>query len=262
MYEPDHLSHRERLVTSLALAAYFIVAYSSVELAPSLTRVGAPMMRLDRMIAFDPGWIWVYVSALPAAALPAFVVSSRATFRSASLAYVLATTVSVACFIAFPQTAITLRPPTGLLDLSIASEWLVANVYAIDPPRNLFPSLHLSITTLSALATWKANRILGLSAFVGVALIAVSACAVKQHFIADVIGGIVLAVLVAAPTVARSSREKATSQIWTGAIIYLLFLLCFYAAIAGAFLGGLVLRRCQDGTGTCIYEATLTHGRR
>jgi membrane-associated phospholipid phosphatase len=237
----DHLSRLERLLTSAVLTAYFFSGYFSIQLWPRLDRVSEPVSVFDRLLPFSPSWIWGYVWAIPAAVMPAFIVGSRDLFRRTALAYAITITVCLALFIAMPDTAIALRPSIGRLNLERPSEWLVASVYTIDPPGNLFPSLHVALTALSMSAAWMANRTVGGVALVGLAVVAAAACLVKQHFIIDVISGLAVAAAVAVPTIGLIRRPDEHSPWWGSwrAAVYVLCVIFFYVAIGGAFTSGL-----------------------
>jgi len=75
------------------------------------------------------------------------------------------------------------------------SEVFMAWVQAVDPPGNVFPSLHVAHTSSLALILYAENKRLGRVVMVMAALLALSTLTTKQHFIADVISGFALAAL-------------------------------------------------------------------
>jgi membrane-associated phospholipid phosphatase len=81
-------------------------------------------------------------------------------------------------------------PPWG------PSEAFLAWVQAVDPPGNVFPSLHVAHTTALALILRHDRRQLGTVALVMALLLALSTLTTKQHFVADVLAGWVIALLV------------------------------------------------------------------
>jgi len=108
----------------------------------------------------------------------------------------IAIALSLIVFAAVPVTSIGLRANRAALDTQHISPFAVSLLYRLDPPFNLFPSLHLSIATLAALSVWKAARVAGPTALAGVAAIGTATCTVKQHFVLDGLAGIALAALV------------------------------------------------------------------
>ena len=236
----QRVSNIERWGVFGILIAYFVLGYFVISPHVKFVQPIDLSMGLDHRIPFNPVLGWLYIWALPAAAMPGFVVRSEHLFRLTAFAYFLVMTVSILVFGALPETAIAFRPSTTILDLAQPSQWLVANIYAIDPPGNLFPSLHISLTALSAFAAWKSSKLLGLVAFTGLCCVAMAACAVKQHFLVDVFGGLALAGFVAALTINRC-RDEGHWTIGEGLRtvgMYFLLILSFYAAIGGAYCMG------------------------
>jgi hypothetical protein len=103
----------------------------------------------------------------------------------------------------------------------------------LDPPMNLFPSLHLALAVLAALAAWCVDRSLGLLALAWTACIAVAVCTTKQHFVADAVAGVVLAALVHFAVVGRG-RPSSARPVGFGAPG-----LAFFAALVALFYGAL-----------------------
>jgi membrane-associated phospholipid phosphatase len=128
--------------------------------------------------------------------------------------------------------------PSWTLDTARPSDWAVSVVYYLDPPYNLFPSAHLSIAATAALSVWKVARPSGAAIFVGVGLVAVSVCTIKQHFLVDVIGGLVLAALASA-LILRSYHpqiDTPPAYTWRGPVSYLFCLVLFYTGFYVAYL--------------------------
>ncbi|HEX2659895.1 MAG TPA: phosphatase PAP2 family protein, partial [Polyangia bacterium] len=73
------------------------------------------------------------------------------------------------------------------------SQAFMAWVQTIDPPCNVFPSLHVAHTSSLALILHHENPTLGRIVIVLALLLAVSTLTTKQHFIADVLAGFALA---------------------------------------------------------------------
>jgi membrane-associated phospholipid phosphatase len=73
--------------------------------------------------------------------------------------------------------------------------WGLRFLYDADPPYNCFPSLHVAHSFVSALTCYRLDRRLGYGALLFASLVAISTLFTKQHYIADVVGGIVLALV-------------------------------------------------------------------
>ncbi len=69
-------------------------------------------------------------------------------------------------------------------------------LYTIDRPHNLFPSLHVTLSTLVlASLLWRVNGMLLWLYGVWLVLLYLSVLLVHQHHVLDIVGGVVLAVL-------------------------------------------------------------------
>jgi membrane-associated phospholipid phosphatase len=183
-------------VTAIAIAAGFFLAYFFVGARPHTSLAGLHT-RMDDAIPFIPSTVVVYLSAFLAVFQPVVFVRPIELFRRTAIAYALAIALSITVFLAIPMSADSLRINATSLDTSRLFPWLVARLYALDPPTNLFPSLHVSLTLLAAVSVWMTSRRAGMVAACWALCIALSACTVKQHFVVDVVGGAAVTVLVA-----------------------------------------------------------------
>lgn len=226
-----------RAALSIGVATFFVVGYFGVGRSIDPRSARDLATALDHRIPFLAASVWVYLWVFPASLLPLFLVRCPDLFRRTLLAYALAIAASLALFVAIPVTAIGLRVDPGTLDLQRLSPWAVSLLYHVDPPFNLFPSLHLSIALLAALSAWKARRGYGAAAFVGTALIAVSICTVKQHFVVDGVGGAALAAAVYAvvlrPYAPRRGVDPAYG--WRGPAAYAGLLIAVYTGLYAGF---------------------------
>lgn len=186
----------ERAVLTIGVLVLFVAGYFGVGWSVDPSRARSLAVALDARIPFVAGSVWVYLWVFPASLLPLFVVRCPHLFRRAIASYGIAIAVSLAVFAAMPVTSAGLRRDRTTLDVARFSPWAVSVLYDLDPPVNLFPSLHLSVAALASLTAWKARRAYGAAALGGVVLIGASICTVKQHFVLDGLGGAVLAAVV------------------------------------------------------------------
>jgi hypothetical protein len=219
---------RERALAVLGVALLFAGGYYAIAfLGPTESAVSL-RTPLDDAIPFWPTSVIAYAWVYPAAFLPAFVVRSTSLFRRVLVAYLMLIGLAFAAFLLFPVSASGLRPEIESLDLERFSEWGTSLLYRLDPPVNLFPSLHLGLATLSALACWRVHRRIGALALVALALVAVAVCTVKQHFVMDALAGLGLAIAVDVLVVGRAGDEPtgaalpvAVPSAYTGAVVAL-----------------------------------------
>jgi membrane-associated phospholipid phosphatase len=186
---------------------------------------------IDRLVPFAPAWMFAYVAIYPAVLVPAVAIRSTALLRRVGVAQLVVQTAAFACFLLAPVTSVGLRPDA--VEVDSFPTWAVALNYRIDAPLNCFPSLHVASTTLGAFALARVSRPLGLFGAALAAVIALSTMFVKQHYLADVVAGGLLAMVVARATIgdvhdASTHRERRVAQ-RVGVGVFALF----YALVIG-----------------------------
>jgi membrane-associated phospholipid phosphatase len=154
--------------------------------------VYAPELALDRLLPLAPAWALVY-GALYAflIVLPVFIVQQNEMIRRTVWAYITVWSVAYACFWVYP----TIAPRPDEVPGDGFAVWGLRFLYDADPPYNCFPSIHVAHSFVSALACHRVHRPLGRVAVSCAALVALATLLTKQHYVADAIGGIILAVL-------------------------------------------------------------------
>lgn len=244
MASPEAVGARGTLLERVALTAglviFFIAGYFGVGLSRNPANASELGTFLDERIPFVARSVWVYLLIFPAALIPLFVVRCPRLFRRAALAYATAITVSLICFTVFPVTSARLRVAPAILELTHPSDWAVSVLYSIDPPYNLFPSLHLSIAALAAFSAWKAARLYGTVAFICLVFVGVSVCTVKQHVVLDALGGLALGALAGAAILRpyRPQGDIAPAYSWRGPLLYLAFLVLVYTGFYLTYKAG------------------------
>jgi membrane-associated phospholipid phosphatase len=191
--ETDRAKPAYRWTIGLGLAAlqslvYFGIGHTHLTRSTEILRT-----RLDDAIPFWPWTSWCYLPFYAAIFLIAI-----AGFRRRRLFDRAVKAVLIVMFLgALGHLTVGAEYPRPVLhppfpDLSYA---FLAWVQHIDPPGNVFPSLHVAHTTMLALILREDRRRLGTVALVMATLLALSTLTTKQHFLADVISGYVLALL-------------------------------------------------------------------
>ena len=117
-----------------------------------------------------------------------FLLFKTKMFHSISLAMITAFFVSY-FFYFFFQTEV-IRPVLTGTDLFTR---MIQNVYAGDNPFNDFPSLHTSVSTIMAIHWFRFDRRAGIVAFIWAAFVVASTVLIKQHYVADIFGGLLVA---------------------------------------------------------------------
>ena len=152
--------------------------------------VHAPALALDRLVPLVPAWALVYGALYGfLILLPVFVVQQEDLIRRTVWAYLTVWSVAYVGFLLYP----TVAPRPGTVTGDDFAAWGLRFLYDADPPYNCFPSLHVAHSFISALACSRVHRTLGFIATASASLVALSTLFTKQHYVVDLIGGIVLA---------------------------------------------------------------------
>ena len=149
-------------------------------------------MTVDNRIPPLPVFVFPYLSIylLAAISLWRFLKAETKVFSILALAIGLDLVISYLVFL-FYQTRVE-RPVIAGSDISSS---ILRAVYSSDKPFNAFPSLHTSLSTLLVLLWGRVgSRIQPIIALWAVFIIA-STLLTKQHYIADVFGGIAVALV-------------------------------------------------------------------
>ncbi|HEX6060966.1 MAG TPA: phosphatase PAP2 family protein [Candidatus Limnocylindria bacterium] len=180
---------RSAIVTLVLGAGAIVVSlfYDALNHGPNVLFLRTP---LDDLIPVVGPFAVPYVSLRPFIYLSAvlFLLFRVRIYRSAAVSMIVVLVVSYA-FYAFLQTYID-RPAIPGDDLFSR---MIRDVYASDQPYNDFPSLHASLSTVFAIHWLRVDRRLGVPIAIWAALIVLSTVFVKQHYVPDVVAGVVLA---------------------------------------------------------------------
>lgn len=232
---------REKTILTALLCLWTFGGYYLIGLTFDATQGASLNTPLDDAIPFWPVFMFAYEGVYTALLYPLFTVRCQRLFRRVAWGYFWVATVSIVIWALFPVAALDLRPDVTGLDTSVFHNWGLRVNYALDPPLNLFPSLHVAIATLAALSAYKARPLFGVLGAVGAVLITVSTMLVKQHFVADAVAGIILALVVYRFTIAEydpgeAQREEIAFS-WRGPLGYGL---CHLSLVIAFFLGWIV----------------------
>ena len=232
---------RERAVLTGAVLAFFLIGYFAIGWLGDPARAGSLELPLDGRIPFLLDSVVVYWSVLPMGLLPIFVVRDAQLFRRVALAYALVIAACFACFWLWPVTSLGFRPDAAATLQAGFSGWLLRLLHFLDPPMNLFPSLHLALATLAALAALRVRASFGHAALAWAACILVSVCTTKQHFALDALAGIALAALAHAALVARAPQAEPGDASFgaRGVAFFAGLVALFYAGLYGSYRLGL-----------------------
>jgi membrane-associated phospholipid phosphatase len=189
MYFDSTRKHYIKVFLLAALA--WLVAYELVgELAARLQTIDLTMA-VDRKIPLIPGFVWIYAFCYLFPLVPIFVTRDWHRFNRGLLAMAIANIAAFTVYLVFPVAI-----PRAELGNSV-SERMLAFIYWLDfePAVTELPSLHVFFAWLIFLMSRRQllNRF-GDAVLFSIALgITVSTLLVKQHFVFDVVAGLVWA---------------------------------------------------------------------
>ena len=179
----------EKVAVSIGIQAITATLFVAVQRATASADVPVPpwlVSRVDAWLPFVPATVWLYASWYVAPAM--LCAAERAEFRRAAAAIVVAFAVCAVGWVWLPATMDRPR----LDGVPGASAAALRLVYAIDPPRNLFPSFHAALAGVIALVPGVHGRVARGVVVAWMAAICISCVLTKQHYLLDVLGGLVV----------------------------------------------------------------------
>ncbi|MCM2315184.1 MAG: phosphatase PAP2 family protein [Thermoanaerobaculia bacterium] len=187
----ESLKRPYRVTVSMVVFVALVPVYLFIPQLVSGRTVHVPALALDHRIPQQPAWVLVYGSLyLFLILLPVFVVRQEALIRRTVYAYLTIWLTAYVCFYVYPTAAPRagdIVPGEGFL------VWALRFLYSSDPPYNCLPSLHVAHSLVSALASGRVHRGLGVVASACAFVVGISTLFTRQHYILDVVTGIVLA---------------------------------------------------------------------
>lgn len=182
-------------IVNLALAVVLIVgAYQFYFWCQRRTRTRARTFsfKWDNAIRLRPSWVWIYSGIYyPAIAVVVLSVRDLRHFNYMAFSYLLLLALHILMFMAYPVEV----PPNWRCDgvaMPSPSQRFLAFVQKFDARSNCFPSMHVSVATLTALHTTKNLTWNPLLPALFVLLIGASCILTKQHYLIDLPAGLVL----------------------------------------------------------------------
>ena len=188
------MSRKTKTKYVLFLFSFYFLSYFLIQ---SVIASGHNLLTsLDQLIPFIPEFIWIYHTFLPVIILTIiFTIEKKDLFWSILLACALAIITLISFYIWLPSFY-----PRHELLVTNSSEWLVHITWLVDGAHNTFPSSHVTFSWLlfyffsdSKMAAKK--QWMKIVFFVWAVLISFSTLFLKQHYIFDVLSGMVLAVI-------------------------------------------------------------------
>ena len=181
----------DRLITLILSGIMIIGVYQFYFFTQRFTanRVKIYSSPLDEKIPYWPVWSWIYSFLYyPAILYLNWIIQDMRQFVLMSITFVSLMFMQMICFVAFPVA--TPKHWRTINQGKTASEKFLQLVQKYDDSSNCFPSMHVSVATLTALF---ALPTLGYIVFLFPLLIALSCMFTKQHYFIDLPFGALLA---------------------------------------------------------------------
>jgi len=175
------------------LIAYFLIGYYLCSfINMTHTHFYDVSLPFESSIPFLPIFILGYMFVFIAIVLIYIGLDDPSLFIRARKFFLAVMTVHFIIFLLVPvrMTRPDLSEATGVMN------FLTYLYYLIDNPVNCFPSLHVSFPLGGALILWNHNKKIAYWIALLTAIVAISVVLVKQHYIMDVVGAIVVTGLV------------------------------------------------------------------
>lgn len=149
------------------------------------------MTFVDRWFEYKPQWVWIYSGLYyPVIVFTTLTLKDMRHFSYAAFSYFILLAFQMMFFLFFPVES----PPEWrrLARGKSLSERFLRFVMKIDADSNCFPSMHVSVATLTALHLLANKPQLGLWVFSFPLLISLSSLYTKRHYFLDIIPGALL----------------------------------------------------------------------
>ena len=148
--------------------------------------------RFDESIRLRPSWVWIYSGIYyPAIAVVVMSAKDLRTFNYMAFSYLVLLALHVLVFLVFPVEVPQHWRQLDSNDRSLSIRFL-AFVQSFDARSNCFPSMHMSVATLTALHIVKNTGCGPTWPGLFVASTAASCVFTKQHYLIDLPAGALL----------------------------------------------------------------------
>ncbi len=221
-----------RLLPATIIIIYYIAGYFILGHISEGWTTYQPKISLDSLFPLSTSWVVIYGFIYIFALIPIPVITDPAFFRRIVYAYVILLTISYLVYFFYPTSFA--RELTALHS-SHFFDWALGVIWYLDPPRNCFPSLHVSTAFLSAFAVVKLDKKLGWTSIFMAILIAISTLFTRQHYLLDIVGGFGIALLAALFFIFPYPSEKIEEKTKKEALKRSLYILLGYSLLFVGF---------------------------
>jgi len=195
MEEKRPYSSAKKMFFVVLYFAYYVAGYGYLNHINAERGINHTLaFPFEESIPLVPEFVFGYFLVVLVVVIAVLAIDSMKLLKQSLIAFFLLTTISLVIFYIFPVKMVW-RPE--ILPSSSISYKVLTFTYWIDEPYNLFPSLHVSTAFLASWISYRVHRLTGVLCLIASFIVAVSVVLVKQHYIADVVGGLILSTLLA-----------------------------------------------------------------
>jgi len=228
---------KERLLLTAGLLSIFAGGYFGVAAFIDGAPTVSLRLPLDGRLPFTDAALWIYATVYTSWSIPFFLVDSRRFFRRIAGAYLFVLLTCFAGFVLLPASTSTLREAAAQSAGGGFVSWGLRLLYALDPPTNCLPSLHVGLATIVAVLVARIDCKAAWLAAIWWGAVCLSTLATGQHYVLDVVTGAVVGGVAAAGAFAGQGRAPA-GRGWPALFRYARFhALCIGALYAAYALG-------------------------
>lgn len=152
-----------------------------------------PLSNFELSIPLVPWTVWIYSTEMILIALPFFATKDAESSNRYLFAFFALQTLSCVFFVFFPTTYPRDLYPLDPQTMDSLTFALFSHVRVADAPTNCLPSLHVSSVYLASMAFYQESRKIFRWCFIWATAIALSTLTTKQHYIVDIISGLLMA---------------------------------------------------------------------
>ncbi|MCX7944718.1 MAG: phosphatase PAP2 family protein [Deltaproteobacteria bacterium] len=178
----------EKYIIFAGVYAFHGLGYMYINSKVKTDRLYDVSLPIDKAIPLIPEWSWIYELIFIFPIFLVLILDTIEEVKRVGFSIIMCDFVAYPIFLMFPVMSVRPEVP-----MNTASEILLNFIYYIDLPTNCFPSLHVAVSMVSALAIYSKKRIHGLWALPLGVLISLSTLFTKQHYFLDVVSGLLLA---------------------------------------------------------------------
>lgn len=186
---PFYKKYEKEILLLLAVFIW-ILCYFSINEFTEGRETHILALSFEDKIPFIPYFVIFYFSTYLLVVFPYFFVENIVDYRKTVLASIVIIFISSIIYLIYPVE--TIRPDFVADNIFLK---MVAMLYSIAKPYNLFPSMHVSLSTLATIVCFRYNKRLGYFLIFWLAMIILSTLFIKQHYIVDLVAALALAFL-------------------------------------------------------------------